>query len=135
METITVIQHNVLTWNNRKHKLYNTYVENYSDIIILNSTGVMDSEIIKMYNYNVYQRNTQGELHAGIVIAVRKRIRHKLMDDFREDVLAVELQTTKGPLFISTTYLPPRRGYLPANDIMKIMRKNSPAYILGDFNA
>ncbi len=50
------------------------------------------------------------------------------------DVLAVEIETNLGPIIISTTYLPPRRPFLPFTDIYKLLNNNIPTYIIGDFN-
>ena len=104
------------------------------DIILLNATGLRDSERIKIFNYNVYQRNVEEEEHAGIAIAVKRDIRHQLLDNFR-DVLAIELETRKGPIIISTLYQPLRRDYYPTEDLTRLMRKNKPVYILADMNA
>ena len=67
-------------------------------------------------------------------IAVKYNINHKLYDDFHTDVLAVEIETNLGPIVISTTYLPPRRPYLPFPDIYRLLSINVPTYIIGDFN-
>ncbi len=36
---------------------------------------------------------------------------------------------------IATTYLPPRRPFLPFTDVYRLLNNNIPTYILGDFNA
>ena len=88
-----------------------------------------------MRNYNVYQRNKSNELHAGISIAVKKNIKHQILDDTIDDVLAVKLETSRGPIILCTLYIPPRHNILPMQDLMKFIRKTIPVYIIGDMNA
>ncbi len=61
-------------------------------------------------------------------------IKYKLYDDFETDFLAIEVETSLGPVIIATTYLPPRRPYLPYPDMHRLLDNNVPTYILGDFN-
>lgn len=70
----------------------------------------------------------------GSAIAVQHSVKHKLYDDFDTDFLAVEIDTSLGPIIIATTYLPPRRPFLPYPDIHRLLSNNIPTYILGDFN-
>ncbi len=78
--------------------------------------------------------NTSGTISDGSAIAIKHGLFHKLMDDFDTDFLAVEINTTLGPVVIATTYLPPRRPYLPFPDMYRLMSNNIPTYIVGDFN-
>ena len=55
------------------------------------------------------------------------------MDDFDTDFLAIEIETSLGPIIIATTYLPPR-PFLPYTDMHKLLSNSIPTYILGDFN-
>ena len=76
-----------------------------------------------------------GEEHAGVAIAVRKGTEHQLIDDFRDDMLAIKLETSKGPIILTTLYSPPRRNYLPMGDLRRVMGRNCPVYFLRDLNA
>ena len=49
------------------------------------------------------------------------------MDTFEEDVLAVQIETIRGPIIILTAYQPPRYPYLP-KDLLHFMRKPIPVY-------
>ena len=52
---LKIIQHNVLKWTNpRRHELSNYYRKEDADIILLNSTGIPDTDRIKMFGYNIY---------------------------------------------------------------------------------
>ena len=133
INTIKVIQHNVLKWTfARRNELSNIYMGHNPEVILLNSTGVKQDKIIKIFQYNVYQRNVRNEDQAGIAIAVRRDVRHQLMDDFEEDVLAVKIETGKGPVIIATSYRPFRQEYLPVEDLLKLSRVKDPVYLLAD---
>ena len=108
---IKIIQHNVVKWTSaRKNELSNYYIKEQADIILLNSTGIPNENRIKLFNYNIYQKNISGEESPGIAVAIKRTIKHKLIDDFDLDMLAIKIDTTKGPIIISTTYLPPIGG-------------------------
>ena len=108
--TIKIIQHNVLTWAfARRNELTNLYLKMDPEIILLNATGIRDNDRIKIFNYNVYQRNRYGEDHAGVAVAIKKNIHHAIIDDLEEDILAVKIETLKGPAIIATAYHPQER--------------------------
>ena len=70
--TLKVIQQNVIKWtSSRKNELSNYYIKEDADIILINATGLRDNERIKIYQYNLYQRNRSGEAPAGIAIAIK----------------------------------------------------------------
>ena len=136
MEQIKIVQHNIVKWTyNRRNELYNIYAKENPDIIILNSTGIPDTERIKMYTYKTYQKNKEGEEHAGVAIAIKQNIKHRIIDDYDADVRAIEIETARGPIQIATTYWPPRRDEIPYQEIINTARKPLPVYFLGDFNA
>lgn len=60
---------------------------------------------------------------------------HVVIDDFIEEVMAVRLDTTLGPVVFATAYLPPRRAYVPFPDLLRLARMRIPVYLLGDLNA
>ena len=67
LNKIKIIQHNVLKWTYaRRCELSNYYIKENADIVLLNSTGTADTERIKLFNYNIYQRNISGEGSAGV---------------------------------------------------------------------
>jgi len=100
-----------------------------------NQCCLQNNELIKIFGYYVYQRNTLNEGDAGVAMCIKRKIKHRIIDDFNEDFLAVELQTNPGKFIIGTGYMPPRRPQFPYPDIMQIMRTNIPAYIIADLNA
>jgi len=111
------------------------YLTEDPDVILLNAHCLQNDEIIKLFGYSVYQRNILNKGDAGVAIAVKRNLKHRVIDDFTEDFLAVELYTDRGSFVLGTAYMPPRRPQFPYPDIMKIMRRNIPAYIIADLNA
>ena len=135
IQDLKIVQHNVMCWTkDRSIELCNYYRQENPDIILLNSTSTLNNNIIKIYNYNVIQRNILNEHSAGIAIEIRKNIKYKTLDDFQDDILGIELNTNKGPLIILTNYSPPRRNFIPIGEIENILQKNVPVYFAGDIN-
>ena len=134
IDTVTIIQHNVLHWKTNKTSLLNNYLSISPEIIAINSHGLKAQDSLKIPGYKTYKINSSQDIADGSAIAVKHNLQHKLFDDYDTDFLAVEIQTSLGPILIATTYLPPRRPYLPFTDMYKLLNNNIPTYILGDFN-
>ncbi len=101
---------------------------------MLNSHGLKNNEELKSPGYKTYKVNYSENLSDGSAIVIKYNINYKLYDDFDTDFLAVEIETSLGPIIVATTYLPPRRPFLPYNDMHRLLSNNVPTYILGDFN-
>ncbi len=108
---LKIIQHNILNWKTNKQTLLPNYITNDPDIILLNSHGLKSNEELKIPGYRTYKINYSESLSDGSAVATRYNIKHKLYDDFDTDFLAVELDTSLGPIIIAATYLPPRRPF------------------------
>ena len=134
MDVITVVQHNVNSWNNKKYELSNVYRNLNPDIILLNDTGVCE-ERIKIPYFDTYQSNKQGRWHRGTAIAIRSNMKYKLHDDFETDLLAVTIETQQGPITVATDYLPPNTDYLHYVDWNYLLNRRYPVYVIGDLNA
>ena len=134
-DNITIIQHNTLHWESNKVNLMNTYQQINADIILLNSHGLKNTNQLYIKGYQTYLKNSSNQLSDGSAILVRKNIKHKYIDNFMTDFLEIQLETSLGTISIATTYLPPRRPYLPFPDIHSLMYNIHPTYLLGDLNA
>ncbi len=119
---------------NNKTSLIPYHLKKDPDILLLNSHGLKSSEELKVPGYRIYKISYSANLSDGSAIGIKYNINHKLFDNFITDVLAVEIETSLGPIQIATTYLPPRRPFLPYPDIHRLPSNNIPTYILGDFN-
>ena len=136
MTRLRIVQHNVLAWNGRKHDLSNTYRQLDADIILLNSHGLTNDHKLKISGYKVFQINRSNTLNDGVALAIKTRLTfNNLQDDFLSDTLAFDIETVDGPLTIATSYLPPRRPFLPHPDFLRIFRRRSPVLFAGDLNA
>ena len=135
MDSLTILQHNVLHWSTRKFNLANTYHKINPDIILINEHGLPEGENIKIPGYNSFNRNIHNEMHDGIAILVKKQLKYTIKDDFIYNLLELIIDTPLGKISIATTYLPPRRSFLPYPDIHKLASNNHPTYIIADMNA
>lgn len=134
--SLKIVQHNVLAWTfQRKNELYNIYRTIDPDIILINAHGRKNEERIKLFTYNVYQRNTENEINAGVAIAVKHNLDHQIIDDLEGDFLAIKVVTTQGPLIVATGYLPPRHPTIPINNFLRLFRHQYPVLLAGDLNA
>ena len=79
--------------------------------------------------------NVENEDHAGIAIAVKRDLQHQVIDDFEDDVLAVKIETRKGPAVVATAYKPPRREFMSIEDLLTLFKMKDPVYFLADINA
>ena len=61
MQRLRIIQHNVLSWGNRKYDLINTYRQYDPDIILLNSHGLRNDDKLKIPGYKVYLQNFSND--------------------------------------------------------------------------
>ena len=133
---LTIVQHNVQSWQTNKYNLTNAYQQIDPDIILINSHGLTtDHPPIKISNYITYSSNKLNQAHSGAAIAVKKNIQHSLHDNYDTDFLTITVQTKTGPLDLSTTYIPPRTGHLYAPDLFKILNSNRQSITIADFNA
>ena len=135
MESIKILQHNVCNWNTNKHILTNTYKNLNPDVILINSHGLKSNENIKIHSYSSYTINSSNELNDGSAILIKQNLKHKIKDNFDTDVIQLTIETNTGPINIATTYLPPRRPYLPFTDFHNLASQHHPTYIIGDLNA
>lgn len=132
---IKVLQHNVHHWPSKRISLINTYAHINPDVILINSHGLPNHQSIKIPGYTTYQANRTGELHAGVAIAVKRTLQHKIHDDFHfSDTLSIKLMTNLGAINIGTSYIPPREGCIMFPDIYKLLNTPEPMYILADLN-
>ena len=131
---IKVIQHNVLHWRTNKETLIINYLKHNPDILLLNSHGLKSEEQLKVPGFHCIKINYTEEVNDGSAIIIKYGLSYKVVDDFDTDFIAIEVNTVWGPVIIATTYLPPRRPYLPYTDMYKLLNNNIPVFILEDFN-
>ena len=106
-----------MNWKTKQNSLIDNYLKVQPDLILMSSHGLKSTEALKIPGYKVHKLNYSENYADGSAIAIKNNIPHKVYDDYDTDVLAVEIETSLGPIIISTTYLSPRRLYLPFPDI------------------
>ena len=131
----TIVQHNVQHWSTKKFNLSHTYHSINPHIILINSHGMKEEETLKLQGYITYKINSTQERNDGNAILIKNNIKHKVDKDYITDVLEVIIDTDIGEVGIATTYIPPRRAFLPFPDFHRLATKHRPTYIIGDLNA
>lgn len=136
MAPLKVIQHNVLSWTfQRRNELYNVYREEDPDVVLLNAHGRSNEQRKKIFGCDIYQKSETNRENDGAAIAVKKGIRHSVIDDLEESYLGCVIKTEQYDICIATGYQPPRRPAIPVENLLRIFRRNQPAVFVGDLNA
>ena len=132
---LKILFQNINGWNSKKDALTHHYTQIDPDIILLAHTNIHPPKTLKLHPYTVYTHNT-ARVAAGVAILIKPNIKHSLINHtFRGDTIAINIDTSLGPINIATNYSPPGRHYIPIGDIHWLARHNTPTYILADLNA
>ena len=75
-----------------QHTVYRTL---NADIILINSHCLHDDESLTIPGYKVHKKNNLTNKSDGAAIAIKHSIKHKILDDFILDLMAVEIDTTR----------------------------------------
>ena len=128
---------NVQHWTDDKNTaLINHLTAPDPEVILITSTSRLNNQTqIKIINYNTFAVNKNNERSAGCAIAIRKGIRFKIINNARTDWIAAEIQTTHGPVIISTAYSPPRMNTISEEDLNYVIRNPIPTIVIADQNA
>ena len=134
INTLKIVQHNILHWRTNYLSIVNTLRTIDPDIILINSHGNNNNKI-KIFNYNIIQINSTGEVSDGSAICIKRSIPYKEIETANPDVLAISVPLHHENIIVSTFYSPPRKENLPTQDIIRLLNYNSPTIIAGDMNA
>ena len=132
---IVILQHNVTHWKTNSSNHFNIYKQHDPDILLLNETGIKEEDELKIFQYICYKTNHSNEIHDGVVIAIKRNLKHKLLKIDHHNCICIQLETSLGPINIATTYLPPRRAEFPYQELMNLFNRQEPTYVIADFNA
>lgn len=135
IKKLKIVQHNVLTWNNRKNELTNTYLQIAPDIITLQSHGTTQDQPIKIPGYTIIKSNNFNRHMDGTAMCIKNNIKYNIIGDFISNLIAIKIETNTGPIIIATDYIPPARLYITLPDYLTLFRRNIPVYLFGDLNA
>ena len=94
VNTLNILQHNVLSWSGRRLELSNIYRALDPHLILINAHGCRDQEEIKIYNYRVLMNNITNQPHDGAAIAIRKKEARMLRKGLK-NALGLNLNETR----------------------------------------
>ena len=132
---ITILQHNTTSWTKNSSSHYNIYRAHDPDILLLNETGIKNEAPLHIFQYTCYKTNHANERNDGAIVAVKNSLKHKLLKIDSNNFICIRIETSFGPINVATTYLPPRRNDFPYIELLNLINRQEPTYIIGDFNA
>ena len=107
IETLNIIQQNVLSWRTHKTQLKQIYSTLNPHLILINSHGCKEGEDIKIYNYNISQKNFSNGPHDGVAMGVRRDLSYQWLH--LTDMMAVRIGLAYEEIIVATGYCPFRR--------------------------
>ena len=131
---LKIIQFNVRSFWGIREPIYQYIVRERPDVVLYNSTGIIDGKTIKHPGY--VSRQSPDGAHKGVCIMTKGNQRYEFLREFESDsFMAVKLYTQQGPVIIATAYANPRRG-VPLHDLNTLFNMgNIPIFFAGDLNA
>lgn len=132
---LKIISINSNSWNANKASIMEMIRNNDPDVVLIQDHSLTGDQRLKIWNYNVVQQNKTNQMHDGCAIAIRKNLTYRSHDDFDEEMLAIDIATSKGKIRIATAYQPPRRPYILRTDFRKLFQEGLPTFLLADLNA
>ena len=79
-------------------------------------------------------KNISNQAKDGEVIAIKKNINHKIINNLSNNTVAFKTQTGIWPIIIATVYIPQRRPIIPRADFDFLKTHNCLVYVLEDVN-
>ena len=133
--SLRIIFQNVNLWETNGCALRPAYSKVNADIILLADTGLGNDDKLKLHPYISYRTKNVDGTHAGVAILIRPEIKHRIIQKpFHQDMIAVQVETTTGPIIVATCYQPPRLGHPPFLDLDWLADHHLPTYLLADLN-
>jgi hypothetical protein len=140
----------ILFWNasgirNKIEEFYNYLESNHIHVACLNETFLKPHLNIRTHpDYEMHRFDRTNKNKGGLLIFVRKMIKHSAMNGIKTDLLetlGIEIETSNhSKIQIINTYLPGgstvaeiNRSFL--DDIRKITRRTKSFFAVGDFNS
>ena len=103
-------------------------------IFLLNEHGVRNNGQIKIYGYKTEWKNVSNQARDRAVIAIKRNICHRIINNLSNNTVACKIQTEIGLIIIAIMYIPPNRPIISRSDFDILKTHNCPVYVLGDFN-
>ena len=113
INTIKALQANVQHWTTNKINFYKNIRTEDPDILLLNKHRVRNNGQIKIYGYKTEWKNVSNQARDRAVIAIKRNICHRIINNLSNNTVACKIQTGIGPIIIATMYIPQRRPIIP----------------------
>ena len=135
-QQLKIIFQNINGYIEKKHAIQQIYTGLNPDIILFAHTNIAPpTPNINIHPYICYSHNTARRA-SGVAILIKPDITHtKITHAFVGETLAIQVETSLGPIIIAVHYSPPHRQYIPITDINWLAGCNEPVYLLADLNA
>ena len=98
--SLKIIYANVQTWTEDKKSSLAAYLTmNNPDIILMADIGKANqNKPIKLFQYLVFATNKSNENSAGSALAIKKGLQFKILNNFDNDTIGVQVHTQTGLL-------------------------------------
>ena len=130
---IRILHVNIRNWKSNNYLLKCSLSNSNPDVILLNEISLSNNLIPKIRGYSCNFKCE--ERFSGVAIFVKHTYTHTHIDFKNNNILSIKLHTNIGPIYIITSYSPPRHHTIPTIEINHILNKNLPTLIISDFNA
>ena len=137
-----------LNWNARslfsnEDEFFNFLRTHNIDVAVITETFLKPCHSLKSDpNYKIYRNDRLKGAGRGVAIAIRGRIKHKLLPSFNTRVietLGIEIEINMGKFIIIVAYLPfqcnGEQNIFFKGDLQKFTRNKTKFFIIGDFNS
>ena len=130
---INILQVNIRNFNRNKYLLRMEIAKQNPDIILINETGSIEMEKIKIPGFNAFGENNNE--NDGVIIYVKKGLQYEHIYLTEDSIIAIKIKTCMGPIIVATAYSPPRKFSLPTLSLCKLFSFELPTLVIADLNA
>ena len=89
-------------WQTNKITFYNNIRSKDPDILLLNEHRFRENGKIKIYDYKTEWKNLSNQARDGAAIAIKRKIKHRIIKNLSNNTVACKIQTNMGPVIIAT---------------------------------
>ena len=128
---LCLLQINIRNWNKNRYLLQCELSNSNPDIILVNETGLVKNNRIKIQGYNSLSKSLSP--YSGVAILIKHGILFTQIPTTDPNTIAIRTNTQIGPIIICTSYIPPRIPTLPILQFNRILNYNLPTIFLCQF--
>ena len=134
-QMIKVCHINVTSIKKHQQEIYARY-HNF-DILSINETNLKPQHQFHIRGFNIFRNDRTEKSGGGVLLAIKENLRcREVINKTVEtnETVAVQLETTGGPLLVATIYVPPK-AKINKEVFDEIYQQNNSCLIMGDLNA